>query len=153
MKELKIEAAALQELEKLMIWRERVIREVFTIPEGIDITALLQANRTYYRSAIPQGEHVACFVRTDGATVGCGGVCFQREMPSPDNPAGLCAYLMNIYVLPAYRHQQIGRQIVGWLITRAHERGAGKIYLETSEIGRNLYHSMRFTNMENLMKL
>lgn len=147
-----IEKASLQDLDELMAWRMEVLHEVFGIPSNTDTAALEQANREYYEQALSCGEHIACFALCDGRRVGCGGACLQREMPSPDNPTGLCAYLMNIYTRPQYRRLHVGSTIVGWLVEQVKQLGAGKIYLETSEIGRAMYGKLRFAEMKNLMK-
>lgn len=65
----------------------------------------------------------------------------------------MCAYLMNIYVVPMLRGKGIGRQIVTWLIAAAKARGITKIYLEASDAGKNLYTSMGFASMDGMMKL
>lgn len=153
MNEITIRQASVKELDKLMAWRMEVLSEVFAIPHGTDTSALEQANRDYYLHALPAGEHLACFVEIGGETAGCGGICFQHEMPSPDNPTGQCAYLMNIYVRPAYRKQHIGTTLVSWLVEQARQRGIGKIYLETSDMGRNMYSHLHFEEMKDMLKL
>lgn len=153
MNEITIRQVSVDELDKLMEWRMEVLEEVFAIPNGTDTSALEQANRSYYLHALPVGEHIACFVDIDGETVGCGGVCLQQEIPSPDNPTGKCAYLMNIYVSPAYRKQHIGTTIVSWLVEQALELGIVKIYLETSDMGRNMYRHLNFEEMKDMLKL
>ena len=85
----------------LMMWRAEVIRHVFGIEPA---KRLLVENRRYYRTHIPDGTHLAFVADIDGEPCGCGGVCFSDELPSPDNPTGRCAYLMNIYVREPYRH-------------------------------------------------
>ena len=35
--------------------------------------------------------------------IGCGGICCQSELPSPENLSGINGYLMNIYTLPGMR--------------------------------------------------
>ena len=147
-----IEKASLQDLDELMAWRMEVLHEVFSITSDTDTYTLEQANRRYYERTLADGEHVACFARYNGQRVGCGGVCLQREMPSSDNPTGLCAYLMNIYTRPQYRRLHVGSTIVGWLVEQVKQLGAGKIYLETSEIGRVMYEKLRFVEMKDLMK-
>lgn len=107
----------------------------------------------YYQRAIPAGEHIACFAHVGEEMVGCGGICFYREMPSPDNPSGYCAYLMNIYTRPSFRGHGIGRAVVAWLIRQARQREITKIYFETSENGRPLYEKMGFSNMNGYMRL
>lgn len=150
--EITIRKANSSDLEELVRWREVVLREVFSIPVGEDMTALLAANRTYYQTALETGEHIACFACAGEKIVGCGGVCLYREMPSPDNPSGRCGYLMNIYTLPDLRQQGVGKKIVQWLVQEAKDRGAEKIYLEASEQAYSLYRSLGFQDMTEYLK-
>ncbi|MDC7286346.1 GNAT family N-acetyltransferase [Blautia schinkii] len=151
--DITIRKAKLGDLEALMTWRMTVLHEVFSIPQDDPMEVLEQKNRLYYQTALPSGEHTACFAMADDKIIGCGGICFQREMPSPDNPDGGCAYLMNIYTCPEFRGKGVGRKVVNWLIQQAQSRGIEKIYLETSEIGRSLYQEIGFTDMQGYMKL
>lgn len=153
MSEVSIEQANLSDLDELIVWRMEVLHEVFHIPADTDISALKRANLEYYCHAFKKGEHIACFARYKGQKVACGAFCLQREMPSPDNPTGQCAYLMNIYVRSPFRRLHIGTAVVSWLIEQAKLSGAGKIYLETSDIGRAMYHVLHFEEMRDLMKL
>lgn len=153
-----IEQASLSDLPLLMEWRMRVLSDVFdvdwTLPENQALyQKLYDNNQNYYRHAIPSGEHVAVFVRNNGAIIGCGGICFSYEMPSPDNQEGSCGYLMNIYTVPEFRHRKIGRQTVQALIDEAIRRKTGKIYLESSQDGLPLYRSMGFVDYPDLLKL
>lgn len=148
-----IKRASIEKIDKLMEWRMEVLHHVFSIPENEDTQNLSIANREYYQRSIPNGEHIAVFAEMDGVTVGCGGLCLYREMPSPDNPSGGCAYLMNIYTKAAYRGYGAGNTIVRWLVNYAKEQGITKIYLETSDCGRELYESIGFRDMRDYMKL
>lgn len=148
-----IQRASMENLDELMQWRMEVLHHVFTLPGNADMTELEAANRRYYEEQLPLGGHIACFARQAGETVGCGGICIYDEMPSPDNPSGRSAYLMNIYCREQYRHQGIGHRIVGWLICEARLQGITKIFLETSVEGRKLYESMNFKDMTDMMKL
>ncbi len=152
-----IRQAGTEDLNILMEWRMRVLREVFGMQDSEEtdeeIAELFEKNRLYYLSEIPRGGHKACFAYRGDKAVGCGGICIYHEMPSPDNRSGICGYLMNIYTLPEFRGQGIGRKVVGWLIDRAEEEGAGKIYLETSESGEKLYKDMGFREMRDFLIL
>lgn len=136
-------------LPTLMHWRAEVIRNVFGVEPG---RRLLAANRRYYREHIADGTHVALVAECDGDGCGCGAVCFTEELPSPDNPTGLCAYLMNIYVREPYRNRGIAHQIVARLVEEARQRECGKIYLETTAVGKSLYLSSGFAEMPDMMK-
>lgn len=57
---------------------------------------LLSANRKYYERHIADGSHLAVVAEVDGREAECEALCFTEEFPSPDNPSGGCAYLMNI---------------------------------------------------------
>ena len=73
-------------------------------------------------------------------------------MPSPDNPTGKCAYLMNIYTKPQFRKRGVGEAIIKWLVAQAIMRGIPKIYLETSKAGKQLYTKLGFIPMQDMMK-
>lgn len=151
--ELNIRRADVSELSCLLRWRMEVLHAVFGVPEGEPLPALFAANEEYYRAALADGSHIACFAEQNGEIIGCGGVCLFREMPSPDNPAGRCAYLMNVYTREAFRGAGVGRKIVSWLVEQAGAKGAAKIYLESSDCARPLYEGMGFVPMENYLTL
>ena len=153
MPDVRIREAGVNELGLLLSWREEVLHSVFSLPENADTSALIRANEAYYKSAVPAGKHIACFALKDGETIGCGGLCLHDEMPSPDNPSGRCAYLMNIYVRKEHRGEGAGKKIVRYLIGCALERNITKIYLETSPCGRPLYEAAGFSEMKDMMLL
>lgn len=133
----------------LMHWRSEVIEGVFGVAPS---KRLLAANRRYYRQHIADGSHVAVVAEADGEGVGCGAVCLTEELPSPDNPSGRCAYLMNIYVREAWRRRGVGHAIVRRLIEIARESGCDKIYLETTDGARSFYRSIGFNELLGIMK-
>ena len=133
----------------LMHWRMEVIVNVFGLTPS---KRLLAANRRYYRQNIADGSHIAVIAELDGADVGCGAICLSEELPSPDNPSGRCAYLMNIYVRKEYRRRGVGHAIVRWLVDKAGQLGCDKIYLETTDGARSLYRSIGFTELSGIMK-
>ncbi len=139
------------DLDLLMKWRMEVLRCVFSLPEDADTGELERQNRLYYERTLNSGAHIACMANVDGEPAGCGGVCLHDEMPSPDNPSGRCAYLMDIYVREPFRGHGVGTDIVNWLVARARERGITKIYLETTPEARRMYEKAGFDDMEDMM--
>lgn len=144
-----IELRSISDIEQLMAWRAEVIRNVFgTEPT----TELLQANRRYYSDHISDNTHLAIVATSNGSECGCGALCLTDELPSPDNPSGRCAYLMNIYVRESFRNKGIAHHIVSHLIEEAQRRDCGKIYLETTAEGKPVYTSLGFRDMPDMMK-
>lgn len=153
MMDIEIKRAEIADMERIMEWRMAVLHEVFDVPASQSMEELEQANRRYYAAMLPLDKHIACFACAEGRIVGCGGICLYQEMPSPDNPSGQCAYLMNIYTCPEFRGHGVGKEVVQWLVRQAKERQITKIYLETSSTGRRLYEKAGFTDMPDMMKL
>ncbi|MCM1068042.1 MAG: GNAT family N-acetyltransferase [Muribaculaceae bacterium] len=145
-----IEIRKITSLDRLMEWRREVIATVFGVKAD---AALLDANREYYRVHIADKSHVAVVASCDGVDCGCGAICFSEELPSPDNPGGKCAYLMNIYVREAYRNIGVAHSIVRHLLAAAKAKGCDKIYLETTGEGRPVYRSLGFRDMPDMMIL
>jgi len=124
-----IRQATLTDINELIRWRMRSLRETFAGHKGIDFSRLRQANLNFYRRAMSMESYVGCFADQGYAAVGYGGLCLYHETPTPENPSGCCAYLMNVYTGPSVRDQGIGRRIVDWLVAEARRRGAAQIYL------------------------
>ncbi|MCH5227375.1 MAG: GNAT family N-acetyltransferase [Muribaculaceae bacterium] len=144
------ELRQITDIGDLMRWRREVIETVFSLEPD---DALMAENEDYYRKHLADGSHLAFVAMKDGEETGCGSVCLTDELPSPDNPTGRCAYLMNIYVRAAYREQGLGHTIVKKLVEEAKRRDCHKIYLETTSIGRSLYESLGFRDLPDMMKL
>ncbi len=133
----------------LMHWRKEVIENVFGV---VPSKELMAANRMYYMEHIADGSHIAIVAEIDDQDVGCGAICLSDELPSPDNPSGRCAYLMNIYVRKEYRGHGVGHSIVYWLVKKARQLGCDKIYLETTDGARSLYKDIGFKELSGFMK-
>lgn len=145
--------ASLKDLDLLIKIRMEVLGDVFSIPPGWDTSHLAEENRRYYQWALSADMHLACLAYDGDALAGCGGICFSREMPSPDNLSGWCGYLMNIYTRTGYRGQGVAKLVVRWLIGEAQNRGVTKIFLEASPAGRPMYEKLGFTPMADEMQL
>lgn len=152
--EITVRRAGSEDLALLVEWRMRVLREVFAEFPSPDWEALRASNTAYYEEHLSDGLHTACFALNEtGEIVGCGGICYQYELPSPDNPGGLNGYLMNIYTVPKARGDGVAREVLNFLTADAKRKGAGKIYLESTDSARALYESAGFVPMRDYYKL
>lgn len=140
-----IKKADPKDLDLILKWRMTVLKEVFELDENADMSKLFLQNENYYTNHLNDNTHTAVFAYLNEKIVGCGGICYMEEMPSPDNLNGCLGYLMNIYTIPEKRKLGIGKMIVKYLINDARSRGVGKIMLESSEPAKKLYESIGFT--------
>ena len=152
--EITIKKIGIESLNLLMDWRKKVLSEVFMVNDIEKHSELILNNENYYKKHLTDGTHTACFAINNDTNeiIGCGGICYQEEMPSPDNMTGKNGYLMNIYIEPKYRKCGAGKKIIETLILDAKEHNAHKIYLESSDIAKNLYEEIGFVDMVNYMK-
>lgn len=145
------------DIELLLSLRMEVLSNVFSQEKkelsDSEWDDIRSENEDYYKEELEKGGHVACAIYVSGELAGCGGVCLYREMPSPDNRSGKCAYLMNIYVRQEYRRQGLAKEICNYLIDKAKEKGAEKIYLESSDMAFELYRTLGFEDMNGYLKL
>lgn len=141
-----------RDLDEALDWRMEVLGDVFAEDEPWPHESVREANEAFLERHLSDGL-VYGIASIDGEEVGCGAFCIQSELPSPDNPSATSAYLMNIYTREAFRGQGVGHAIVAWLVAKARERGAGKIYLEATEAGCPVYEGLGFRAMDGMMKL
>ncbi|MCH5225797.1 MAG: GNAT family N-acetyltransferase [Muribaculaceae bacterium] len=145
-----IEIKGIEDIATLMLWRREVIENVFEEAPSED---LLARNHSYYLRHLADDTHLAFLASVEGYEAGCGSICLTEELPSPDNPSGRCAYLMNIYVRAPFREHGVAHAIVTRLVEEARLRGCQKIYLETTDAGRPVYESLGFRDLPDMMKL
>ena len=93
----------------------RTTAKELDVPERRFVRFLLE-RRYVYRA--PSGC-VMPYAKSANDGLFCVKDFSYHEMPSPDNPDGKCACLMNIYARPPFRRQGIGDRIVRWLIGQA----------------------------------
>ena len=153
--DIEIRKVDLSDLGLLLEWRMRVLSEAFADYENHDADIIRENNEKYYMEHLKNDTHTACFAidRKSEKVVGCGGICYQKEMPSPDNITGTNGFLMNIFCVPEYRGNGTGRKIIEYLVNDARNRGTEKIYLESSEIAKDLYKEIGFLEQADYMIL
>lgn len=145
--------ASLDQLDRLVRTRTEVLRAANLLDEGADMSTVEAASREYYREALADGSHTG-YLAFDGENfVGAGGVSYFRVMPTFHNPTGWKAYIMNMYVRPAWRRQGIATRMLDLLVEDARRRGVHSISLEATDAGRPLYEKYGFIPMEHEMEL
>ena len=145
--------ATADRIDLLVRTRVEVLRAANRLDDSADLSEVEAQSRDYYLRALRDGTHTA-FLAFDGdAFVGAGGVSYFRVMPTCHNPTGWKAYVMNMYVRPAYRRRGIATRMLDLLVGDARARGIGCISLEATDAGRPLYENYGFIPMTHEMEL
>ena len=96
-------------------------------------------------AAIPSGRYVAWLVEDpSGAVIAGAGLSVIRLLGKPFNPSGTYAYLMSLYVEPAFRRRGIARHLVRLMIDWSRREGLAEVKLHASVAGRALYEELGF---------
>ena len=138
---------AINEAELWADQRQKVLKEVFacySVYTNEEQARITEGNKREFIEGVKAGRHVAFGLFDLNRIVGSGDICYQKELPSPENKSGKVAFLMNVYVDDSLRKRGFGRKIMETLMKEAKEAGVGKIYLESSRAGRPLYKKLGF---------
>lgn len=115
--------------------------------------ALESATREYVQRMLSTGDLRFWFAEADRAVAGCCALILFDRPPSYGNPAGLTAYLLNVYTVPAYRRRGIASRLIEEALRHAKSIGAGRVSLHTSSAGRAVYERLGFKGRDNEMDL
>lgn len=151
--ELIYRRATAEDLELLVRTRIEVLRAANELADTVDMSAVEEQSRGYYREALESGEHVAYLVFDGETLAGAGGISFYRLLPTYHNPTGENAYIMNMYTRPAFRRRGIASRTLDLLVAAARERGVSRITLEATRMGRPLYEKYGFVELGDEMEL
>ena len=145
--------ATLDDLNILVDTRIEVLRAANQLEASVDMSLVEKESRAYYERALTDDTHTAYLVFDGDAFIAAGGISYYSVMPTYHNPSGRKAYIMNMYVKEAYRHQGIARHVLTLLTEDARNRCIDHISLEATAMGRPLYEKYGFIQMENEMVL
>lgn len=142
--EIQYKVCGAEDLETLLAPRLALLREANGYAPDTYMGDVEENNRLFLQENMSGENHMAYLACREGQVVGCGGLCFYTLMPTCQGPNGRCAHVMNIYTLPQYRRQGVGRGILRHLLAKAKAEGCARILLGASDEGRKLYEQCGF---------
>ena len=145
MAEPTIRRATVADLPTLVTLRLALFRAMDVFGDLTEEGPLATALTEYFATGIPAGRFypwLACDAA--GAAIGCGGLVFLQRPPSPDNPSGREAYVMNIYTIPAWRGRGVAGQLLGQILGFARNSGVTVVRLHATAQGRSIYERAGF---------
>ncbi len=150
----KIRLATAEDLDTLVDIRLRFLREIGHLAEGGPADELAEVFRRYFMKKAPAGEFLAWVAEDEGGrVVATSGLTFFERPPNARNPAGLEAYLSNMYTLPEWRGRGIASALVAAAVEHVRHTPARRIWLEATAQGRRVYERAGFVASNTEMEL
>ncbi len=89
----------------------------------------------------------------NGEIVATAAILFHEYPPTFTNRPEIRGYVTNMYTAPAYRKKGIATELLDKLKEEAKKRGAAKMWLGASEMGRPVYEKYGFNVMTEWMDI
>jgi ribosomal protein S18 acetylase RimI-like enzyme len=144
-----VRAAARSDLHLLLEHRLAMISEVSPYLSYEAVEELREPNRAWLERHFGRDFNAFLAYRVH-EIAGSAAVLWFDHPPTPSNPGGAEAYILNVYTEPAWRRRGVARSLVDRILTEAKSRGVKRIWLRTSDDGRPLYMSMGFGDSDYL---
>ena len=135
-------AATVNDLDALLQLRLAMFEAMGKAGPVLD--AAIEPMRAYFAEHLPKGSFRAWIADVDGTAVASIGLVIHHSPPSPYNPVGKRAYLMNLVTLPPYRRQGIARNLMKLVLDVVQREGITQVSLHASPQGRALYEELGF---------
>jgi ribosomal protein S18 acetylase RimI-like enzyme len=143
---LVLRPATADDLGTLLDFRLAMMATVFAgetpAPGGAE--ALLRESNERWLAEHFGRDFEAWMAERDGLAVASAGLLWFPHPPGPRNPAGMEAYILNVYTRPEARRLGAARALMQHLVEVARAAGVRRIWLRASDEGRPLYESMGF---------
>jgi len=140
-----IRRATLEDAPILIDLRLAFQRELEPIDDAAAWEQHVQAVRRYITERLASGELSMWVAESEDEIVATGALILEPKPPTQKNPAGLEAFVFNMYTVPEWRGKGLASRILDEMVSFAKEREAGRIWLYASEQGEPVYARAGFT--------
>jgi len=137
-----IRSATLDDLEPLVALRVALFEAMGQ--RGPLLDAAVPAIRSYIRRHLPTGAFRVWVAQRGVPVVAAIGLVIHSVPPSPANPVGKEAYIMNLFTRPEVRRRGIARRLMAHVLDVVRSEGILKARLYATPDGRPLYESIGF---------
>ncbi len=111
--------------------------------ESLD--AMTRGFEPWVHSRLADGRYMGWIISDAGHPIASAGLLILEWPPHPLDPAGESrAYLLNVFVEPAYRRRGLARELIRLCLAETHRRGIRIVSLHASDQGRPIYESLGF---------
>lgn len=152
-REFTVRKATLDDVETMVRLRHDMQVELGEQHHGTDPDAIIEVTRQYFIAQLTGHHFTGMLAEADGQIIGTGAFVIYDVPPSPANPSGVDAYILNMYTLPEWRGHGVARAVIQALNLQAYEEGARRVWLRASKEGKPAYERMGFESRDNYMQM
>lgn len=109
------------------------------------LDAAVPAIRSYIRQHLPSGAFRVWVAEHRDTVIAAIGLVIHSVPPSPTNPIGREAYIMNLFTRLPFRRQGIARRLFTHVLDVIRSEGIVRVRLYATDNGRPLYQSLGFS--------
>mgnify|MGYP000277155573 CR=1 FL=1 len=154
--------AAVDDIDELVKLRIEFLKEA---NHEINIDAEIlnkceEALYDYFNSRMIDDSFIAWIALDEGKIIATSGMCFYNTPPLFKKVDGVMhfmdgrvAYIMNMYTLREFRRQGVAKILFNRIVEEAKSLGYRKITLHATEMGRKLYKTFGFVEVDDEMVL
>jgi predicted GNAT family acetyltransferase len=151
MEAIMIRQAVIEDIKDLIRLRMALIREANHLIEDKDLKEL-EENITVYLKENLGKTFFAWVVEEDGQLIASSGLNLFSKPPTYTNLTGKEAFIMNIYVMPAFRGKGYATALVTEIIRHLKGTDCKKVSLVATEAGRFVYEKIGFKIKTDVME-
>jgi ribosomal protein S18 acetylase RimI-like enzyme len=112
--------------------------------EASELALAIAPMRTYFEQYLPSGVFRVWVAEHHSVPIAAIGLVIHSVPPSPRNPIGKVAYIMNLVTLPEHRRLGIAKRLLSHVLDIIQSEGILKVSLHASCEGKPLYEQLGF---------
>lgn len=148
---MRIIKATSEHIEWIVRHRIEMFRTIGRSDE--ELAEMAKVVRDYLHSSWNDEELVCHLILVDNNIVGGCAVVFFKSLPTHKNPSGIRAFIQNLFVEPEYRGKGLGTKLLENAIETCRKKGAWRVSLNATEMGKSIYIKLGFDKRENHYRL
>jgi ribosomal protein S18 acetylase RimI-like enzyme len=150
-----IREATFVDASMLARYRLQMFSEIEQQPTDDEATAFESHCRQTFEGLLRSGNCVAWLAEVPGESVPVGTLVMLKfpRLPTLNNSSTIEGYIINVYVVPAFRRKGIASALMLAAIDYSRRERFARIRLRATEAGQAVYEQVGFRLNDNVMEL
>ncbi len=142
--DVRLRPGTLHDVDIIVRQRVAMLRDMHYVTSA-ELDNIERVSCEYFTAALADGTYNAVLAEApDGQVIGGGGVVVVKWPGTPHSPRATRAWILNMYVEPAWRRRGIAAAILQGLLDWCRRQGFVTVSLHASDEGRALYEKFGF---------